>query len=96
MSGAGGRRWDQAAHDVRDPKVWYDDEAGLYRMVLGSAVDGDPAIVLHSSLDGHAWSFTAVLYRAPPQFRAGGARCVECPDFFRLGDHWVLIAGFVG
>ena len=84
------------AHDVRDPKVWYDDEAGLYRMVLGAAVDGDPAILLHSSLDGHAWSFTSVLYRAPSQYRAGGARCVECPDFFRLGDHWVLVAGFVG
>ena len=84
------------AHDVRDPKVWYDDEAGLYRMVLGAAVDGDPAILLHSSFDGHAWTFTSVLYRAPSRFRAGGARSAECPDFFRLGEHWVLIAGFVG
>lgn len=84
------------AHDVRDPKVWYDKEAELYRMVLGAAVDGDPAIVLHSSLDGDHWSFTSVLYRAPARFREGGARCAECPDFFPLGEHWVLIAGFVG
>jgi len=84
------------AHDVRDPKVWYDEEAGLYRMVLGAAVDGDPAIILHSSPDGQAWTFTSVLYRAPSRFRVGGARSAECPDFFRLGPHWVLIAGFVG
>ena len=84
------------AHDVRDPKVWYDDDAGLYRMVLGAAVDGDPAILLHSSLDGYVWNFTSALYRAPSRFREGGARSAECPDFFQLGDHWVLIAGFVG
>lgn len=84
------------SHDVRDPKVWFDDQAGLYRMVLGSSVDGDPAIVLHSSHDGLEWSFTSVLYRAPARFREGGARCAECPDFFPLDGHWVLIAGFVG
>ena len=84
------------AHDVRDPKVWYDEQAQLYRMVLGAAVDGDPAIVLHSSPDGYAWTYTSVLYRAPARFREGGARCAECPDFFPLDGHWVLIAGFVG
>jgi beta-fructofuranosidase len=83
-------------HDVRDPKVWFDAEARLYRMVLGASVDGDPAILLHSSPDGESWSFTSVLYRAPPRFREGGARCAECPDFFKVDGHWVLVAGFVG
>jgi beta-fructofuranosidase len=83
-------------HDSRDPKVWFDAEAHLYRMVLGASIEGDPAILLHSSTDGLSWSFTSVLYRAPAHFRQGGARCAECPDFFEVDDHWVLIAGFVG
>ena len=85
-----------ASHDFRDPKVWYDESAGCYRMVLGSAVDGDPAILLYNSDDGNEWSFASVLYRAPSRFREGGARCAECPDFFVVDGHWVLVAGFVG
>ena len=84
------------AHDIRDPKVWYDEVAGFYRMVLGSAVDGDPAILLYNSADGDRWEFASVLYRAPAQFREGGARSAECPDFFVIDGHWVLVAGFVG
>lgn len=84
------------AHDIRDPKVWYDEDAGHYRMVLGSAVDGDPAILLYNSADGDDWNFASVLYRAPTHFRDGGARCAECPDFFVIEGHWVLVAGFVG
>lgn len=85
-----------ASHDFRDPKVWYDESAGCYRMILGSAVDGDPAILLYNSEDGNEWSFASVLYRAPSRFREGGARCAECPDFFFVDGHWVLVAGFVG
>lgn len=83
-------------HDFRDPKVWYDEVDGLYRMVLGSAVDGDAAILLYNSDDGNEWTFASVLYRAPRRFREGGARCAECPDFFFVDGHWVLIVGFVG
>ena len=68
----------------------------MYRMVLGSAVDGDPAILLYNSIDGDNWDFASVLYRAPAYFREGGARCAECPDFFVIDGHWVLVAGFVG
>ncbi len=84
------------SHDFRDPKVWFDESAACYRMVLGSAVDGDPAILLYNSNDGNQWSFASVLYRAPAKFREGGARCAECPDFFVVDGHWVLVAGFVG
>lgn len=84
------------SNDIRDPKVWFDEEVQHYRMVLGSAIDGDPAILLFNSDDGDAWEFASVLYRAPARFRLGGARCAECPDFFQLDGRWVLIAGFVG
>lgn len=83
-------------HDIRDPKVWFDGRAGHYRMVLGSAVDGDPAILLYNSTDGDNWDFASVLYRAPAQFRAGGARSAECPDFFVIEGHWVMVMSFVG
>ncbi|OHV80866.1 GH32 C-terminal domain-containing protein [Ensifer sp. LCM 4579] len=87
---------DGSAHDFRDPKVWYDAVRGTYRMVLGAAIDGDPAVLLYGSEDGEDWKFLSVLYRAPEHFRRHGARCAECPDFFELDGHHVLVMGFVG
>ncbi|QKK27593.1 GH32 C-terminal domain-containing protein [Rhizobium hidalgonense] len=85
-----------SSHDLRDPKVWYDAACGAYRMVLGAAIDGDPAVLLYGSEDGEDWKFMSVLYRASEHFRQHGARCVECPDFFELNGHYVLVMGFVG
>jgi beta-fructofuranosidase len=65
-------------------------------MVLGAAIDGDPAVLLYGSEDGNDWQFLSVLYRAPEHFRRHGARCVECPDFFELDGRFVLVMGFVG
>ncbi|WP_374992017.1 glycoside hydrolase family 32 protein [Rhizobium sp. Pop5] len=83
-------------HDFRDPKVWWDETANAYRMILGASVDGDPAVLLYGSNDGLEWHYLGPLYRASTNFREEGARAVECPDFFRLGDKWVLVMGFVG
>ena len=85
-----------SAHDFRDPKVWFDACRGVYRMVLGAAIDGNPAVLLYGSADGNGWTFLSTLYLAPSHFRQHGARCVECPDFFFLDGHWVLVMGFVG
>ncbi|OWV86370.1 beta-fructofuranosidase [Rhizobium sp. R693] len=85
-----------SSHDFRDPKVWYDEERQAYRMVLGAAIDGDPAVLLYGSVDGNDWKFLSVLYRAPEHFRQHGARCVECPDFFELDGRFVIVMGFVG
>jgi beta-fructofuranosidase len=85
-----------SAHDFRDPKVWCDAERRVYRMVLGAAIDGDPAVLLYGSSDGLGWQFLSVLYRAPSHFREHGARCVECPDFFEIDGRFVLVMGFVG
>ncbi|MFB2605209.1 glycoside hydrolase family 32 protein, partial [Rhizobium phaseoli] len=46
-----------SAHDFRDPKVWYDAERRVYRMVLGAAIDGDPTVLLYGSDDGADWKF---------------------------------------
>lgn len=84
------------AQDFRDPKVWWDEATEAYRMVLGASLDGDPAVLLYGSADLSAWTYLGPIYRAPGRFRAEGARAVECPDFFPLGDKWVLVMGFVG
>jgi beta-fructofuranosidase len=83
-------------HDFRDPKVWWDDAAGAYRMVLGASLDGDPAVLLYGSSDLSAWTYLGPLYRAPSEYAEAGARAVECPDFFPLDGRWVLLMGFVG
>ncbi|WVT77053.1 GH32 C-terminal domain-containing protein (plasmid) [Sinorhizobium chiapasense] len=83
-------------HDFRDPKVWWDEVSGAYRMVLGASIHGDPAVLLYGSDNLVDWSYLGPLFRAPPSFRLEGARAVECPDFFTVGGKWVLIMGFVG
>lgn len=82
--------------DFRDPKVWFDNQQQRYLMLLGAAVDNDPAVLLFTSPNGDDWVFDHVLYRADKTFSQHGGRCVECPDFFTLGDKWVLIMGIVG
>lgn len=82
--------------DFRDPKVWFDEVLQTYFMLLGASVDADPAVLLFTSSNGDDWIFDHVLYRADKQFAQNGGRCVECPDFFAIGDKWVLIMGIVG
>lgn len=83
-------------HDFRDPKVWWDETAGAYRMVLGAALHGDPAVLLYGSANLTEWTYLGPIYRAPAHYRKSGARAVECPDFFPLDGRWVLVMGFVG
>jgi len=87
---------DGVEHDFRDPKVWWDEAAGAYRMVLGSALDGDPAVLLYGSENLTNWRYIGPLYRAPAHYRLNGARAAECPDFFPLDGRWVLVMGLVG
>lgn len=83
-------------HDFRDPKVWWDEAAYAYRMVLGAALHGDPAVLLFGSDNLTDWTYLGPIYRAPAHFRENGARAAECPDFFFLDGRWVLVTGFVG
>jgi len=87
---------DGVEHDFRDPKVWWDAAAGAYRMVLGGALHGDPAVLLYGSDNLTDWTYLGPIYRAPSHFRENGARAVECPDFFPLHGRWVMIMSFVG
>ena len=83
-------------HDFRDPKVWWEEQVGQYRMILGASLFDDPAVLLYGSPDGKDWDYLGPLYVAPTHFRKNKARSVECPDFFQLDGRWVLVMGFLG
>ena len=70
--------------DFRDPKVTLID--GVYYMVCGSGRDGAGKILLFRSDDLFDWKYVGVLFEG-----AEYGRVLECPDFFKLGDRYVLM-----
>lgn len=77
---------DLAVRDWRDPYVW--KEGNEYLCVLGGEHEGKGAAYLYASADLEAWAFRGVLCEEPEAGRKGSW---ECPNFFRIGDTWVLI-----
>ncbi len=72
--------------DFRDPKVWRENDT--YFLVVGSINgQGNGQVVLFASEDLKAWRYVSVL--ADNQGKYG--RMWECPDFFPLGEKYVLI-----
>ncbi|MBR1815008.1 MAG: glycoside hydrolase family 32 protein [Lachnospiraceae bacterium] len=73
--------------DFRDPKI-YRKEDGSYAMVAGNRTDDESgAILLFESEDGFHWHFASILDRSYNEY----GRMWECPDFFELDGHQVLI-----
>lgn len=77
-------------HEWRDPFVFWDDDAGLFRMLIAAQANHGP--VGHSGVtaqatspDGHVWTVQEPLW-APNLFSMH-----ECPDLFRMGDYWYLV-----
>lgn len=67
--------------DWRDPFAWKD--GGVWYCVIGGSLNGKGCAVLYKSRDLKAWDFVSVLAE-------GKERGWECPNFFKLGDKWVL------
>ena len=70
----------------RDPFLWRD--GSQWRMLVGSGIRGKGGtVLLYESADLLSWRFVE------PLCTGMGPDCFqwECPNFFRLGDHWVLI-----
>lgn len=70
----------------RDPCVWREGER--WRMLVGSGIRGvGGTVLLYESPDLISWTFLSQLCTGM------GADCFqwECPNFFPLGDRWVLI-----
>ncbi len=75
----------------RDPKVWRQGDTWYLVVGVGTA-DLHGEVWLYRSDDMFAWEFDRVLYRSP----LPGVFMLECPDFFPLGDAWVLLISPMG
>ena len=71
--------------DFRDPKVW--EYQGRYYMVCGTSHNGYGKAVLYCSKDLLHWEYVNVLAES----RGEWGSMWECPDFFPLGDKYVLM-----
>lgn len=73
-------------NDFRDPKIWEDE--GVYYLAVGSRdAEKNGQILLFSSETLMEWNYEGVL---ADSIGIGGGMW-ECPDFFPLGDKYVLI-----
>ena len=73
-------------HDFRDPYVFHHD--GRWYMVVGASLDhARGQALLYRSDDGVAWEYRGALYTATDPHQG---LMWECPNFFPLGDKWVL------
>ncbi|CAK7219951.1 hypothetical protein SEUCBS140593_004068 [Sporothrix eucalyptigena] len=73
----------------RDPKVFWDTAASIWKLVVGSGDNVSGKVHLYKSADLVDWVYVGVLYEGD------GSTGVmwECPNFFPLDDKWVLFYG---
>ena len=74
----------------RDPKVWEHD--GTYYMVCGASKNNMAQARLYRSKDMLHWEFFNVLAES----RGEWGYMWECPDFYPLGDRYVLMVSPMG
>lgn len=74
----------------RDPKVW--KEGNQWKMILGVSEHNQGQVWLYTSDDLKKWKFDQVLLKA----KEGQGWMWECPDFFQIGDKWVLVVSPMG
>ncbi len=77
-------------HFFRDPKVWKHDN--VYYMVCGANRDGRAQALLYKSEDMFHWTFLNVLAES----RGEWGYMWECPDFYPIGDKYVLMVSPMG
>lgn len=75
--------------DFRDPKVTYLD--GQWQMVVGTGDKTCGKVLRFTSEDLYHWNYAGVLFEG-----AEFAHCIECPDFFKLDDKYVLMFSKIG
>ena len=72
--------------DFRDPKV-FEYQGSYYAVVASKTPDDRGQILLFASSNLVDWTFTSVLLEG----EEGQGIMWECPDFFKLGDKYVLM-----
>lgn len=73
----------------RDPKVFWDHTDNRWKMVVGSGDAISGKVQLFTSSDLLSWSYVGVLHEGD----GSTGTMWECPNFFPLGDKWVLFYG---
>ena len=76
--------------DFRDPKVWKHDDT--YYVVCGASKNGFAQARLYKSTDMFHWEFVNVLAES----RGEWGYMWECPDFYPVGDKYVLMFSPMG
>lgn len=74
-------------YDFRDPYVWQSDDR--WYMVVGSRIEGvGGVILLYQSENLTDWTYLNPLFIGES---ARNGVMFECPNFFKLGEKWVLL-----
>jgi len=73
-----------SSDDFRDPHVFYDEDAQLYRMLICTKRGGTAVIGQFTSTDLANWTLV------DPFFYNVWGRFYECPDVFKMGDYWYM------
>jgi sucrose-6-phosphate hydrolase SacC (GH32 family) len=74
----------------RDPKIFRDPTDNSWKMAIGATTGDKGQVQLYrSSGDAFSWTHVGVLYTGDGSTGA----LWECPNFFPIGDKWVLFYG---
>jgi sucrose-6-phosphate hydrolase SacC (GH32 family) len=73
----------------RDPKVFHDPTDNKWKMAVGATNGESGQVQLYESDNLDTWSHVGVLYTGD----GSTGKLWECPNFFPLGDKWVLFYG---
>ena len=76
---------EDSIHHFRDPKVWKHDDK-WYMVVGNSTKDNIGRVILYTSSDLYKWDYVGTLATSKGEL----GYMWECPDFFKLGDKYVL------
>lgn len=78
-----------SSNGFRDPKVFQDPTDNSWKMVVGSGEGSQGKVHLYRSTDLVSWTYVGVLFEGD----GSTGSMFECPNFFPLGDKWVLFYG---
>lgn len=81
---------EDGSFNFRDPKVWKHEDT--WYMIIGSSKDEKGNALLYKSPDLRQWDYVGVLAESDGTM----GTMWECPDFFPLGDRYVLMFSPMG
>jgi beta-fructofuranosidase len=77
--------FEEVSHHFRDPKVWRHGDR--WYMVVGTQIEGKGAVLVYSSHDLRQWHYLGVIANNDGAL----GYMWECPDFFSLDGHDILL-----